>query len=105
MDRDGGCHGIQPGEIFPSQLDRSCVKVLNEPVLLASAGDGDDPWLLGQQPGEGDLRRCSTLAGKPGGAYRRRAGILANRYLKMAARGGPARVLARTTSTRLPRDA
>src|SRR5215212_6557701 len=53
-------------EIVGRQLDISCRNVLFETVQLGRTGDRDDPRLLGEQPGERDLRgRCVLAYGDP----------------------------------------
>jgi hypothetical protein len=61
VDSDSGRHGVQPGQIFLSQLQLGSGEVLVQPLESAGARNGDDPWPLGQQPREGDLRWGSVL--------------------------------------------
>jgi hypothetical protein len=53
---------VELAEFGGRQLDFGGAEILLESVRLAGAGNGDDPGLLRQQPGQGDLSRCRTLA-------------------------------------------
>ena len=48
-------------EIVERQFDRCCPDVLVQPMQLRRAWDGNNPRLLGQQPGERNLSRCGFL--------------------------------------------
>ena len=55
------CSGLDLPQVVGGELDVGGGDVLLEPVQLRGAGDRDDPRLLGEQPGERDLRRRCTL--------------------------------------------
>jgi hypothetical protein len=58
------CRGaIDLSKIVGGQFDCHCAEVLVQAMQLSSAGDGNNPRLLGQQPGERDLRRGRLLPG------------------------------------------
>jgi hypothetical protein len=56
LDFDGGGHGSDLIEIVRCERHGERSQILIETVELPRAKQGDDPWLLGEQPGEGDLR-------------------------------------------------
>src|SRR4051812_25346027 len=55
-----GC-SVDVPKIVGRKLDRCRSDILVEAVEFGSAGDRDDLRLLGQQPGERDLRGCRAL--------------------------------------------
>jgi hypothetical protein len=55
LHRDPGSRAIDLAEVNRRQFDVNRPEVLFEAMRLRRAWDGDDPWLLGQQPRERDL--------------------------------------------------
>src|SRR5512147_2651771 len=49
-------------QIVECQFDSKCSDILLQTMQLRGARDRNDPWLLGEQPGERDLGRCCLLA-------------------------------------------
>src|SRR6266478_1414031 len=45
-------------EVVGGEFDCNCSKVLVQTRQLSRARDRNDPWLLGEEPGERDLSRC-----------------------------------------------
>lgn len=52
---DLGCRGVDFPEVGGRQLDLGRPGVFLQAMRLGGAPDGDDPGLLGEQPGEGEL--------------------------------------------------
>ena len=44
-------------EIVSGERDGKRAEILFEAIELSRAEQRDDPWLAGEQPGQGDLRR------------------------------------------------
>src|SRR2546421_11982622 len=61
VDRDLQGGAVDLTEIVGRQIDRSRAEVLFEALQLASARDRNDPGLLGEEPGERDLRMRRVL--------------------------------------------
>ena len=57
LHRDLGDGAIDLAQVVGRQLDGGCAEVLLQAMQLGGAGDRNDPGLLRQQPGQGDLRR------------------------------------------------
>ena len=55
LHRDLRGGGLDLAEVVGRELDRGGPEVLVQPMELRGARDGDDPGLLGEQPGERDL--------------------------------------------------
>ena len=67
---------VDVAQILRRQLDIGRPEVFREPRELCGAGNGNDPGLLGEQPGKGDLRRRSLLAGgQPEQIHQRLVGL------------------------------
>ena len=62
LHRDLRGGGLDLAEVVGRQLDVDCADVLVEALQSSGAGDRDDPGLLGEQPGQRDLRGCGVLA-------------------------------------------
>jgi hypothetical protein len=74
LHRDSGDGAIDVTDIVGCQFDGSRSDVLFQTMQLGRAGDGNNPRLLSQQPGDRDLsRRClflgADLAAEPDGGY------------------------------------
>src|SRR6266508_1049620 len=61
LDRDVRRGGCDVAEVVGRQLDRDGADVLIESCELRGPGNRRDPWLLGEQPCERDLRRRRPL--------------------------------------------
>ena len=59
LDAGGSVVGL--GDLLCAQDQVRGGQVLVQPLEPSGAGDRDDPRLLGEQPGERDLRRCGVL--------------------------------------------
>src|SRR3954468_10039866 len=66
MHLDLRCGVLDLAEFVARKLDVGRTDVLLEPMQSAGSGDGDDPGLLSEEPGQGDLAGCRALA--PGDA-------------------------------------
>src|SRR6516162_9764041 len=64
LHRDLGSRAIDLAEVNGRQFDVNRPEVLFEAMRLRRAWDGDDPWLLGQQPRERDLSGRRLLPGR-----------------------------------------
>src|SRR5882672_10313784 len=61
LDSDLRSSGLDVTQIVGRQFDGGRCDVLLQSPELRGAGDWHNPWLLGQQPRERDLRRCRLL--------------------------------------------
>ena len=61
MDGDLGRGLVDLAQVVGRELELRRAEVLLQAVRLGRAGDRDDPGLLGEEPGEGDLRRRRVL--------------------------------------------
>ena len=74
LHRDPGDSAVEIAKIAGRQFDGSRSDVLFQAMQLGRAGDGNNPRLPSQQPGDRDLsRRClflgADLAAEPDGGY------------------------------------
>jgi len=59
--RDSGDGTFDLSQVVGLELDGKCADVLIQAIQLPAARDGNNPWLLSEQPGERDLSRCRSL--------------------------------------------
>jgi hypothetical protein len=64
VDLGGGVRDL--ADVFVAEFDVGCCDVLLEPGELAGAGDGHDPWFLGEEPGDRDGWGGVMLLSDPG---------------------------------------
>jgi hypothetical protein len=62
LHRDRRCGVLDLPEIVECKLDRDCPDVLVQALQLPSAGDWNNPWLLGKQPSQRYLGRRRLLS-------------------------------------------